>query len=235
VNLQRRDVVANVDLATLQEIVKQDETMLGPLVAIYGDSGQSAFLYDVDPGPVDDDKVVTLQLSTAPALMGQHLVCQGTAFISNSLQALSAFRPNGTPTQLDLSTISLSRADIAALIVSGFSQLSIIHQAAALANAIAESGLNPTARNTTGGEDSVGLFQLNRNGGEGTGHAVEELEDPIKNIDIVFSKVKNIGDFTTAQTLDDAVAAFVRKFERPNDPNTAITQRQAIGHRLLRA
>jgi hypothetical protein len=109
-----------------------------------------------------------------------------------------------------------------------------IQQAAALANAIAESGLNPTAHNTTGGEDSVGLFQLNRNGGEGAGHTVEELEDHVKNIEIVVSKVKSIGDFTTAQILDDAVAAFVAKFERPNDPNAAIAQRQAIAHRLLR-
>mgnify|MGYP003345508966 FL=1 len=53
----------------------------------------------------------------------------------------------------------------------------------AIANAIAESGLNPNAYNSNGKEESVGLFQLNRKGGVGTGYTVEQLKDPNKNID----------------------------------------------------
>jgi hypothetical protein len=45
---------------------------------------------------------------------------------------------------------------------------------------VAESGGNPRARNTRG-EDSVGLFQLNRRGGQGTGYSAEELMDPVTN------------------------------------------------------
>jgi hypothetical protein len=46
-----------------------------------------------------------------------------------------------------------------------------------LALAKAESGLNPRAHNTVG-EDSVGLFQHNRAGGQGAGFSVEQLMDP---------------------------------------------------------
>jgi len=47
-----------------------------------------------------------------------------------------------------------------------------------------ESSLNPFAHNTgtpSKPEDSVGLFQLNRNGGQGSGHSVQELQDPVTN------------------------------------------------------
>ena len=44
----------------------------------------------------------------------------------------------------------------------------------------AESGGNVTARNQDG-EDSVGIFQLNRRGGQGTGYSLEVLNDPALN------------------------------------------------------
>ena len=50
-----------------------------------------------------------------------------------------------------------------------------------------ESGFNPFAHNkgtAKNPEDSVGIFQLNRNGGQGSGHSVEELQDPITNATI---------------------------------------------------
>lgn len=48
----------------------------------------------------------------------------------------------------------------------------------------AESGFDPTARNLTATEDSVGLLQLNRIGGQGQGYSVQELMDPRRNLQI---------------------------------------------------
>ena len=49
---------------------------------------------------------------------------------------------------------------------------------------LAESGGNPLARNQTAAEDSVGLLQLNRKGGQGQGYSVEELLMPRRNLQI---------------------------------------------------
>ena len=48
--------------------------------------------------------------------------------------------------------------------------------AAAIVNALAESGLNAKAAGDSGA--SIGLFQMNRVGGAGRGHSIQELEDP---------------------------------------------------------
>lgn len=48
----------------------------------------------------------------------------------------------------------------------------------------AESSFDPSARNLTAVEDSVGLLQLNRIGGQGEGYSVEELKDPRRNLQI---------------------------------------------------
>lgn len=47
-----------------------------------------------------------------------------------------------------------------------------------------ESGFDPAAHNVTATEDSVGLLQLNRIGGQGAGYSVEELKDPRRNLQI---------------------------------------------------
>ncbi len=47
-----------------------------------------------------------------------------------------------------------------------------------------ESGGNPRAHTVTANEDSVGLFQLNRAGGLGTGYSVGELADSTTNATI---------------------------------------------------
>lgn len=47
-----------------------------------------------------------------------------------------------------------------------------------------ESGFDPNAHNLTQFEDSVGLLQLNRMGGQGQGYTVEELKDPRRNLQI---------------------------------------------------
>lgn len=98
---------------------------------------------------------------------------------------------------------------------------------AAVANAIAESGLNPYAHNTRG-EDSVGLFQMNRDGGLGTGHSVENLKDPNYNIDLAIAAAKKSEAFLKSNTIDDAVAAFVRDVERPANKELEIEKRTQI-------
>jgi hypothetical protein len=69
---------------------------------------------------------------------------------------------------IKLDSISAAKKPIALQIINGFkaANYNTPQQAAALANAIAESGLNFKSRNfNPPREDSVGLFQLNRLGG----------------------------------------------------------------------
>jgi uncharacterized protein (TIGR02594 family) len=108
-----------------------------------------------------------------------------------------------------------------------------VHQAAALANAFAESGLDPRQRTTTAREDSVGLFQLNMKGGRGEGHTAEELMNPDANIAIVITAVKNISAFVTATSLRAAVDAFVRFFEIPADIPGESAKRLEFAQRLM--
>ncbi|HWL95180.1 MAG TPA: phage tail tip lysozyme, partial [Phycisphaerae bacterium] len=105
-------------------------------------------------------------------------------------------------------------------------------QIAALANAIGESNLNPRAHNTQG-EDSVGLFQLNRRGGVGTGHTVERLMDPAFNTDRIIAEANRFPTFKNATTLREAVDVFVRKVERPADKPGQSAKRFKIAQALI--
>lgn len=96
--------------------------------------------------------------------------------------------------------------------------------AAALANAMGESSLNPDEHNTNN-EDSVGLFQLNRKGGAGAGRTVEDLKRIEVQCDIVLNAVRRLPDFMEAASLEQAVDVFVRKFERPANPTGAVEKR----------
>jgi uncharacterized protein (TIGR02594 family) len=140
-----------------------------------------------------------------------------------------------SPGTFDLSIVPSSRKAIAKLIIDEFKAAGFgaVQQATALANAIAESNLNPDAHNTVG-EDSVGLFQLNRNGGLGTGHSVDKLKDPKTNIGIIIKEAKKFPAFGTATTLDVAVTVFVRKVERPANPADAIVKRLKLAQQILK-
>lgn len=91
---------------------------------------------------------------------------------------------------------------------------------AAVVNAYAESRWNPAARNTRG-EDSVGLFQANRQGGLGTPFTVAQLQDPAFNTRVIIAEVRRrAGDLAPAAqrgSLADLVAAFTVHIERPAD------------------
>jgi hypothetical protein len=87
----------------------------------------------------------------------------------------------------------------------------------AVANARAESGLDPNAFNGRGGEESVGLFQMNRKGGLGEGHSIENLKDPNYNIDLAIAAAKKANRFKSATTAEEATKAFMLEVERPKD------------------
>jgi uncharacterized protein (TIGR02594 family) len=136
---------------------------------------------------------------------------------------------------LDLSIVPADRKSIANLIIDEFRAAGFgpVQQAAALANAIAESSLNPESHNTYG-EDSVGLFQLNRDGGLGTGHSVSELKDPKRNIGIIIQEAKRFPAFGTASNLEIAVDVFVRKIERPANAAARVVERLKLAQQILR-
>ncbi|HXE52823.1 MAG TPA: phage tail tip lysozyme [Tepidisphaeraceae bacterium] len=141
--------------------------------------------------------------------------------------AVGAVRTSGPP-------VPAGRESIAVKIVTAFANagLGTAQQAAGLANAIAESQLKPNAH-AGGGEDSWGLFQLNRHGGLGTGHDPAELSNPDRNIALILAAAMRVSAFTRATTLEQAVSAFVAKVERPADVPGQTAKRLGIAQRLV--
>ncbi|NML74392.1 transglycosylase SLT domain-containing protein [Rhizobium sp. S-51] len=113
-----------------------------------------------------------------------------------------------------------------------------VQQIAAVANAIAESGLNPNASNTAG-ERSFGLFQLNQNGGVGFGHDEAELKDPDRNIEIMLAEIAkpyqraNRHAFAATTSLHEAVRIFVHHFEKPANKTGETAHRFEIAQGLV--
>jgi uncharacterized protein (TIGR02594 family) len=87
--------------------------------------------------------------------------------------------------------IPADRKQFADLIVAKFAAAGFgkFQQITALANAIAESALNPMAH--TMPEDSVGLFQLRRIKGIGGNHSVPELQGPAFNTELSLPRRRN--------------------------------------------
>ncbi|MBN9315490.1 MAG: hypothetical protein J0I99_07130 [Devosia sp.] len=128
------------------------------------------------------------------------------------------------------------RRDVARLVALRFAEAGYgtIQQIAAIANAIAESGLKADAKSPEP-EKSYGLFQLNLNG-VGHGHDPAELKDPNRNIAIMLAHIATLSAnaaFKATASVHDAVAIFVRDFERPADAAGAIIRRSAIAQTLL--
>jgi hypothetical protein len=142
--------------------------------------------------------------------------------------------PGPSPGALNLSSFKGQRLAMAQKIQASFSGAGLgkFQQAAALANAVAESSLNPNAH-TPVGEDSWGLFQLNRNGGLGQGHNPADLVNPDFNIAIVLAEAKKYREFVSAPSIDRAVSAFVRDVERPADVSGQIIGRTRIAQKFL--
>jgi hypothetical protein len=146
-----------------------------------------------------------------------------------------------TPGALNLTTIDRGLpTEMAQKIIAAFANANFnaVKQAAAVATAKHESGLNPTKINTVG-EHSVGLFQLNTQGrGRGSGHDDAELKDPDANIRIVLTAALDPHDpfgrnFAAAKTLEQSVNTFVIDFENPRDKPTEIADVLRIARQLL--
>ncbi|MCP3413594.1 hypothetical protein NLM16_05720 [Bradyrhizobium brasilense] len=142
--------------------------------------------------------------------------------------------PGPSSGPLNLSGFKGARLEMARRIQTAFANAGFgkFQQAAALANAVAESSLNPNAHAAVG-EDSWGLFQLNRNGGLGQGHNPADLVNPDTNISIVLTEAKKYREFVSAPSIDRAVSAFVRDVERPADIGGQIVKRTKIAQTYL--
>lgn len=113
-----------------------------------------------------------------------------------------------------------SPTEMAALIYKKFTEkgYSDIQAKAAIINAMAESNLNPYAQNSTGKEESYGLFQINRKAHPSFSKG--QLLNPEGNIDAILkimeTDYKKYGaEFKTLNNLDEATKYFMTHIERP--------------------
>jgi uncharacterized protein (TIGR02594 family) len=118
-------------------------------------------------------------------------------------------------TQINLKGYSASQKDAALLIIRRFAEAGYddMHQRIAVANATAESSLQPSQVNKTDNEESVGLFQLNRMGGQGAGFSVPQLQDPEFNIQRILIQAKSIKAFAAATDEVQAMTIFIKQIE----------------------
>jgi hypothetical protein len=103
---------------------------------------------------------------------------------------------------------------------------------AAVVNAYAESKFDPNAHNKVR-EDSVGLFQLNRNGGAGARETVEDLKDPRHNaktiLNIESGPLRIIqAKANSGTSIENLVAEFTITVERPKDKVGDAEERRAL-------
>lgn len=112
-------------------------------------------------------------------------------------------------------------------IAAGFSD---VQAQAAVANAYAESRLNPNASNITSREASFGLFQLNTKGGVGSGYSPEYLKDVDNNIALIIREAQGKAgeQFRAANTLGAATSSFAQYVERPASPYQTGQNRAAM-------
>ncbi len=136
---------------------------------------------------------------------------------------------------LSLASIPPGKREMAQKILDAFAAAGFgqFQQVAAVANAIAESNLDPQAH--TGNEDSWGLFQLSKNGGYGSGHTAEELQNPDVNVGIIAEQAKKQPAFQAAASLDEAVDLFVKRIIRPANVSSEVVRRQQIARQLFRS
>jgi len=108
---------------------------------------------------------------------------------------------------------------------------------AAVVNSYAESKFDPDAHNTAG-EDSVGLFQLNSDGGAGAGMTVAARKDPRINAQTIIDVEKKWMDKIQAQAnsgipIEELVAEFTITVERPGDAAGDAVKRKALYRQMF--
>lgn len=133
---------------------------------------------------------------------------------------------------LSASQESMARVIETEFRAAGFSDAVI---AAAIVNAIAESGLNPAA--VGDGGRSIGLFQLHEKGG-GYGMSVAERQNPTLNTRRIIQEVKKAKGFMAEvqggeTSIPVLAVAFSTYVERPADKITAGTHRAALALRYF--
>jgi hypothetical protein len=133
----------------------------------------------------------------------------------------------------EVKDVPASRKEVAKQIVAAFAAagFGVVQQVTALANAIRESGLDPAIESPLP-ERSFGLFQLNINGGLGTGFPPDQLKQAAFNINVIVTEAKKIPAFATATSLAEAMTIFVKQIERPANQPTEIELRLKIAERL---
>jgi len=115
------------------------------------------------------------------------------------------------------------------LLTASLGGMNQVDQVAMMANAQGESNFLPNR--TRGGEDSVGLYQLNREGGlgqrpDGTPFPLEALENPVFNTRRIMEEyTRSIGNQTN---VDDAIRRMVYYVERPYDKEGDTIKRQGF-------
>ena len=180
---------------------------------------------------------ITTDLQKALDGSRQLIAQAGADIISSSNDPVGGTGSIDARINLGSPAIPAGRRNMAELIISRFAGAGygVLPQVAALANAIAESKLDPKVK-AAGNERSYGLFQLNLVG-VGHGHDPEELKDPERNIAIMLDYISKQGGardaFKAAPSLREAVSIFVRSFERPANTSGAINTRLPIAQSLL--
>ncbi len=229
--------------------ILKPSTDLATLVSKAKDTAQ---MEKIDPANLDDrDKpllskdgttslgLIATQLQTALAASRSHVRQEVDQRIA---KASERFGVATTVAGINFNSprIPAARREIASLIAESFAKAGYgtVQQIAAIANAIAESGLNPKAENLNG-ERSFGLFQLNQNGGVGTGFDEAELKDPGRNIAIMLDEIakphqkRHRERFMATNSLFEAVEVFVHHFEKPQDKSGQTEKRFKIAQTLI--
>ncbi|MGO7968629.1 hypothetical protein ACC720_35020 [Rhizobium ruizarguesonis] len=131
---------------------------------------------------------------------------------------------------LSLRGYDAHQKDAALLIIRLFAEAGYgeMHQRIAVANASAESSLRPAEINKTQKEESVGLFQLNRIGGQGEGFPIEELQDPEFNTRRILIRAKKIKDFKAATEEAVAMEVFIKQIEIAKFSKAELDRRMGI-------
>ena len=174
---------------------------------------------DLPKGGLKADKLTTRHAKFlsdgANARTGAQVLAKVEAELASALSATAAIIPAdtiepitdagkptpfaaaGTGLNFNAPDIPVARKAIAQQIVQTFAAagFNLVQQAAALANAIAKSRLNPRAQAVTSLEASFGLFQLNTRGGLGTNHDPADLIKADFNIGIIVDEAKRVPSF----------------------------------------
>ncbi|HEY4045038.1 MAG TPA: phage tail tip lysozyme [Rhodopila sp.] len=151
----------------------------------------------------------------------------GAVVIADVFAGVEPTAPSSS--NLNLTSLSAEKKAMAEKILAAFAKAGFggVQQTAAVANAMAESGLQADSESDPP-EQSIGLFQLNMKNGLGVGRTKESLKDPDTNIGIIIDAAKHLQAFQAAISLREAVDVFVRRIERPANQTVEVDKRLKI-------